>query len=220
MMQPRIYIAGPMRGYPEHNVPAFDAAAARFRAAGWRVVSPVEVSEALGAGLQPEAYVAEDIKLLVGCRAIALLPGWEASTGARCEATVALTLGHAFYDAITGLEMERPERIHVCGGYEREPGEAESLDALMPEIRAFQISTFPKATPSSIAEHLRREAEELVRNPADLEEMADIFTLLVGAAGSRDLAAAVRAKLRKNLQRKWGQPDADGVVEHVAEATT
>lgn len=50
----RIYIAGPMRGYPEHNVPAFNRAADRFRALGWDVVNPVDLSAEVNA-LKPNA---------------------------------------------------------------------------------------------------------------------------------------------------------------------
>ena len=94
---------------------------------------------------------------------------------------------------------------------------ADTLDSLAVEIRAWQRRTFPHATPASRAEHMRREVNELVANPTDVEEMADIFFLLVGASSDHDLVAAVRAKLNKNQRRQWGTPDATGVVEHVAE---
>ena len=37
-----IYVAGPMRGYPEFNFPSFHAAAAQLRAAGHTVFNPAE----------------------------------------------------------------------------------------------------------------------------------------------------------------------------------
>ena len=72
-------------------------------------------------------------------------------------------------------------------------------------------------TPRSIVEHLSREVQELRQEPTDLEEMADVFMLLVGLSDGRDLVGAVRAKLEKNKGRTWGQPDEDGVVEHTAD---
>ena len=57
MASKRIYISGPMTGMPEHNFPAFHAAADRLRKAGWSVVNPAVVaalgSLALAQGQQP-----------------------------------------------------------------------------------------------------------------------------------------------------------------------
>lgn len=93
-----------------------------------------------------------------------------------------------------------------------------SLDTLAREIRAWQAKTFLYATPTSIAEHLRREAEELVAEPSDPEEIADVFHLLVAAAEANgyDLVDVVATKFVVNLNRDWSaRPDAAGVVEHV-----
>ncbi len=121
MASERIYIAGPMRGYPEHNFPAFNAAEARFRAAGFEVVSPVTIGQTLF-GNDPSVpggeYIRADVRALADCQAIALLPGWERSTGARCEAVVARTIGLRFFDAVTGERMTPPSRIVCNGGYE------------------------------------------------------------------------------------------------------
>lgn len=89
-------------------------------------------------------------------------------------------------------------------------------DRLLADIRAWQAATFTQRTPESISEHLRREAHELAARPHDMEEAADVFLLLVGLTDGRDLEAAVRYKLDKNKARKWGQPDAHGVVEHIS----
>ena len=101
----------------------------------------------------------------------------------------------------------------------REPSAAlpAGLDALARDIRAWQAETFPLATPASVSEHLRREAEELSGEPNNPEEIADIFHLLVAAAEANgcDLAAVVATKFAVNQARVWGRPDAAGVVEHV-----
>lgn len=92
----RIYIAGPMTGYPDWNFPTFRAAAAALRARGHEVISPAELDEADSAplGSLPWAeYLRRDIPHLISCEAIALLPGWENSRGARLEHHIATALG-------------------------------------------------------------------------------------------------------------------------------
>lgn len=123
MSATRIYIAGPMRGYPENNYPAFNAAAYRFRAAGFLVKNPVEIGlEAFGHVVMPGPdYIRLDAKAVCECEAIALLPGWEGSTGARCEVVLAITLGLVFMDALTMDCRPAPERVVIEGGYERAP---------------------------------------------------------------------------------------------------
>lgn len=222
-----IYIAGPMRGYAEHNFPAFNAAAARFRAAGWQVQNPVEIGEALLGNGNPEIpggeYLRADVRAIADCTAIALLPGWERSTGARCEVALAITIGHAFYDAETMAPIATPTRVVICGGYEKPAGAVDTLDAVVEDILAWQCATFTQRTPHSITKHLLKEAKELHAAPRDDEEWADVFFLTVALiqdgtpAAPRDLIGALRRKLAKNRARTWGVPDADGVVEHVAE---
>lgn len=75
MSNKRIYIAGRMTGLPEHGYPAFDAAAAAWRAAGWQVVSPADSFSRDGT-LPYSYYVEHDVYLLMLCDAIAMLPGW------------------------------------------------------------------------------------------------------------------------------------------------
>ena len=95
-----------------------------------------------------------------------------------------------------------------------------SLDTLARDIAAWQARTFPQATPSSVAEHLRREAVDLAEQPTSAAEIADVFHLLVAAAeaNGHDLVDLVARKFAVNQTRTWGQPEPDtGVVEHVRE---
>jgi hypothetical protein len=94
----RIYIAGPMTGMAEHNFPAFHAAAQRLRQAGWDVVNPAENFDGR-TDLPRETYLRADIKLLAECDAVAMLPGWQDSRGAKLEYLVAWELGMEVLDA-------------------------------------------------------------------------------------------------------------------------
>ena len=87
----RWYLAGPMSNLPELNFPAFHAEAARLRAAGHHVVNPAEVNPD---HTMPWAEcLRRDIPELLTCDGIALLPGWEASRGAKLEHHIATALG-------------------------------------------------------------------------------------------------------------------------------
>jgi hypothetical protein len=89
-MTERIYVAGPMRGYPNLNFDAFNANAYALREEGYEVVNPVEINP------DPNAEYLEcmraDIKALCDCDAIYLLDGWENSEGANAEYQVARML--------------------------------------------------------------------------------------------------------------------------------
>lgn len=110
----RIYLAGPMRGIPEFNFPAFHAAAAKLRADGHVVFSPAEADTALfGVVSSPdgneETFAQEQGKTPLELRrlvfghdfawicaeadAVALLPGWAHSRGALAEKAAADALG-------------------------------------------------------------------------------------------------------------------------------
>ena len=97
----RVYLAGPMRGLPEWNFPAFDAAAERLRAMGLVVYNPADISRAQG--FSPDQPFGPDQlrkslqidiwHLLYHCDRLAALPGWQHSEGARIEVALARALG-------------------------------------------------------------------------------------------------------------------------------
>ena len=109
----RIYLAGPMRGVPEFNFPAFHAAAAALRAKGHHL-NPAErdierhggidisKGNATGSndlavtqhGFDIRAALADDMDFI--CRhadAVVLLPNWDSSKGAKAEQATAIALG-------------------------------------------------------------------------------------------------------------------------------
>lgn len=87
----RIYISGPMTGYPDHNKAAFDEAAEYLRSLGHEVVSPAELDHNTGVELdgtgwevsddEYENFIDRDLVEVDSCDAIAFLPGWSKSGG-------------------------------------------------------------------------------------------------------------------------------------------
>lgn len=105
------YIAGPMRGIPEFNFPAFHAAAAHLRAEGWTVISPAEMDEEAGDHVftfqQNREFVRRDVEALLILRpenrdAIFFLPGYERSKGATAELHLGRWLGLELVEYTTG----------------------------------------------------------------------------------------------------------------------
>lgn len=86
----KVYVAGPMTGYPELNYPAFRAASERLRSLGFDVVSPAELNPITTP--YREAML-NDIIALVKCDHILMLQGWQASKGATLEHHIATVLG-------------------------------------------------------------------------------------------------------------------------------
>ena len=87
-----IYLSGPMTGLPEYNYPAFREAAKMLRSFGQIVFDPSEAFEGR-TDLPKEIYMRKDIEELLKADVIALLQGWELSTGAQLEVEVAKQCG-------------------------------------------------------------------------------------------------------------------------------
>lgn len=101
MMNPlALYLAGPMTGLPDFNYPAFFVAADALRQAGYVVLNPAEIgvhptwtwTDYMRAGLETLTTYAE---------AIAVLPGWERSRGARIEVRIARKFGLRVHTVFT-----------------------------------------------------------------------------------------------------------------------
>lgn len=86
-----VYLAGKMRGLPDLGYPAFNAAAAELRAQGHFVFSPPETIP-LKTDIR-RAMAIDTAWICTYADAIALLPGWESSTGATAEHALAKAIG-------------------------------------------------------------------------------------------------------------------------------
>jgi len=102
LMQRTIYLAGPMRGLPDHNYPAFDAAARELRDAGHVVINPTELFDG-DLTLTRADYMRGGLRALFDVNAIAMLPGWMNSPGAVLELTVARALDLELLEYVAGV---------------------------------------------------------------------------------------------------------------------
>jgi hypothetical protein len=103
----RIYISGPMTGIPDFNHPAFFAEAKRLRALGYDVINPAEVNP--DTNKTWHECLRADMKALLICDTIALLDGWQHSSGAHLEMHVAHRVG---INIVIAKEITEPR--HEC----------------------------------------------------------------------------------------------------------
>jgi len=97
-----IYIAGPMRGKPFFNFPAFDAAHDKLEDEGWNAISPADMDREHGfdaLDMEPDSdwndlsqvpftideCMERDLEAIKNADAIYMLKGWQNSTGAQAE---------------------------------------------------------------------------------------------------------------------------------------
>jgi hypothetical protein len=87
----KMYLSGPMTGFPNYNHELFDRVAAEFRQVGFSVCSPAEFFDG-DITKERKEYMRESIKYLLEADTVVLLPGWGDSKGARLEAAIATEL--------------------------------------------------------------------------------------------------------------------------------
>lgn len=102
----RLYLAGPMSGYPDQNCAAFDEAAQLLRRLGHEVWSPAEKDRENGfvpgrpetlSLLKWDSVMREDLQQVLACDGVVFLDGWFRSNGARLERIVAESTGRVCY---------------------------------------------------------------------------------------------------------------------------
>lgn len=98
-----LYVSGAISGMPDNNRTLFNAAAAVLRAAGHLVINPIELSADRPTDATWEQHMRADIKVLMDCHAIVMLPGWHKSRGATLELQIARGLGMDVYAFVTPL---------------------------------------------------------------------------------------------------------------------
>jgi hypothetical protein len=129
MSEPVWYLAGPMSGIAQHNIPLFDRVTSELREAGFNVVSPAELDDeavreaALDdptgtvttcLGMTWADFLARDVKLIADdVNGIIFLDGWERSKGARLEAFIGIICGHDFARYTRRGQIERMSKHTV-----------------------------------------------------------------------------------------------------------
>lgn len=141
----RVYLAGPMRGLPEFNFPAFDAGDATLTALGHVVFSPAERDRRKGfkteglTGHENLAKLGFDLRKALAAdtayiaqyaNAVALLPGWQKSAGVAAEVALAHALGLPVGE-LADFDEDGPhttlEAPHGSSGSVPKPGDAEEI---------------------------------------------------------------------------------------------
>lgn len=109
-----VYLSGPMTGLPNNNKEAFNKYAVYYRSQGFNIKNPAEFPENNTQSYND--WLKRDIEILMTeCNAIMMMPGWEASNGAKVEKHVAESLGYQILDACEIIDgagyIKQPETI-------------------------------------------------------------------------------------------------------------
>jgi hypothetical protein len=181
----RFYLAGAMRGQPRWNFPAFDAARDFLVSLGHDVISPADIDRAVGIDEDtvelPLNYVRNalrrDFAEIVGCDAIAFLPGWEASYGARAERQVGAYVGCQFWRVDPEARTLVREFLVGLAGYAG-AGKDEAAKALYADgfVRAAFADAI-RATLYAVNPLVRLDRTEEIADPyyAPLAELVDAY---------------------------------------------
>jgi hypothetical protein len=112
----KIYIAGPMRGIPLYNFPAFDQAAWELKDLGYCPISPTDIDRQYGfdprdlpqpwdwttfpkKSMKLQDVIMRDVVAILQCDGVLMLPGHLDSAGAIAEKRLALWAGiPVFYE--------------------------------------------------------------------------------------------------------------------------
>lgn len=219
-LQPfKVYVAGPIAGYPLGNISAFRDAKARLEAEGYEVINPHEVPpvEHPGEECPPgppggeneegkalhtaPCYMRNDLIAMLGCDAIYLLTGFQKSTGSTAELAAAKSAGlqiwHEADAAMTCARLERQKKWseRTFGPYPRWQG---------------------------VVDHIKRELKEIKKEPTDVREWIDVIILgFDGALGTgvppQQILEMMELKQYQNEMRTWPDwrtADRTKAIEH------
>ena len=93
----KIYLSGPMTGIPEGNRPLFHLETLRLRELGFDIVNPAENDDESETRSYSDC-LRTDLRQLLDCDAIAMLPCWYDSKGANIEYQLARDIGLTLFN--------------------------------------------------------------------------------------------------------------------------
>jgi hypothetical protein len=99
------------------------------------------------------------------------------------------------------------------------------MSKLQRDIHAWSLVTFPGQTVRQKLDHCKKELQEIVERPEDVEEYADVLIILLTCMAmqrisTEQLMRAVDKKFQINKSRHWEGPDEKGAWRHVEPETT
>lgn len=110
----KLYISGPITGMLEHNKPAFKFAQNLLLTAGYEVINPHEIGQPAGYenGVTWADYLRMDLLAILSedVQGIAVLPGHNASRGAKLECYVASELEMPIAPVKFWLDMKKENK--------------------------------------------------------------------------------------------------------------
>jgi hypothetical protein len=119
----KVYILGPMRGYPEFNFPAFFAAEERLKALGFEVFNPARMDqERDGFNTLTDVprrirdYMKRDLSTVCDMDFLYALQDWEESQGARLEEHCGRVCGIPVFE-VGKLNQARATVLRLRAGY-------------------------------------------------------------------------------------------------------
>lgn len=218
MRKPMIYVAGPIStgGDILGNTRRGIQVGEQIRRGGFVPFIPhlSVYQEILTGTVSWEEWLTYDEEIILRCDGVFRMEG--ASKGADREVEFAKRHGIPVFQTLGAMELWRDTGNWTAWSVEM--AEKLALDGLQREIGIWGDATFGQSTPASVLAHLRKEIAELVESEKS-EEIADCVMLLIHFAHKKAVSIrdAVREKFEICKKRKWGKPDAEGVVEHVRE---
>lgn len=94
-----------------------------------------------------------------------------------------------------------------------------NINLFQNKVSDWANSTFPNSSLNSKLLHIKEELDEILENPQDIKEWADVLLIYMHAAKSQgftlsDIFKSAEDKFIEIQSRKWKNPDKNRVVRH------